>query len=43
MIYAATCSGCHRGPRAMPFGGIDLALSSGIAAPSAANLINVVL
>ena len=27
----------------MPFGGIDLALTSGIAAPSAANLINVVL
>ncbi len=43
MIYAATCSGCHRGPRAMPFGGIDLALTSGVAAPSAANLINVVL
>jgi mono/diheme cytochrome c family protein len=43
MIYAATCSGCHRGPRAMPFGGIDLALTSGIGAPSAANLINVVL
>ena len=43
MIYAATCSGCHQGPRAMPFGGIDLALTSGIGAPTAANLINVVL
>jgi mono/diheme cytochrome c family protein len=27
----------------MPFGGIDLALSSGVAGPNAANLFNVVL
>jgi mono/diheme cytochrome c family protein len=42
-LYAAACAGCHEGPRAMPYGGIDLALSSGIAAPSARNLVNVVL
>jgi mono/diheme cytochrome c family protein len=42
-IYAAACAGCHQGPRAMPYGGIDLALSSGITGPSARNLVNVVL
>jgi mono/diheme cytochrome c family protein len=43
LIYAATCSGCHQGPRAAPFGGIDFALSSNINGPSARNLANVVL
>jgi mono/diheme cytochrome c family protein len=42
-IYAAACAGCHQGPRAMPYGGIDLALSTAISGPSAQNLINVVL
>lgn len=42
-IYLSACAGCHEGPRAVPFGGIDLALSSGIAGPSAANLFNIVL
>lgn len=42
-IYVSACAGCHEGPRAMPFGGIDLALSSGIAGPNATNLFNVVL
>jgi mono/diheme cytochrome c family protein len=43
LIYAAACAGCHEGPRALPYGGIDLALSSGISGPSAKNLANVVL
>lgn len=43
LIYAGACAGCHQGPRAMPFGGIDLALSSGLAAPTPTNLVNVVL
>ena len=42
-LYVAACAGCHEGPRAMPYGGIDLALSSGITGPSAHNLVNVVL
>jgi mono/diheme cytochrome c family protein len=42
-IYVSACAGCHEGPRTMPFGGIDLALSSGIAGPTPANLFNVVL
>lgn len=43
LIYAGACAGCHEGPRAMPYGGINLALSSGITGPSAANLVNIVL
>lgn len=42
-LYAAACAGCHEGPRAVPYGGIDLALSSGTTGPSARNLVNVVL
>jgi len=42
-IYLSACAGCHEGPRAVPFGGIDLALSSGVAGPNATNLFNVVL
>ena len=26
LIYAGACAGCHEGPRALPYGGIDLAL-----------------
>lgn len=43
IIYLGACAGCHEGPRAMPFGGIDLALSSGVAGPTPTNLFNVVL
>jgi mono/diheme cytochrome c family protein len=43
MIYLSACAGCHEGPRAMPFGGIELALSSGVAGPTPSNLFNVVL
>lgn len=42
-IYSSACAGCHEGPRAMPYGGIDLALSSSITGPRARNLMNVVL
>jgi mono/diheme cytochrome c family protein len=43
LIYTAACAACHDGPRAMPYGGIDLALSSGISGPTAQNLVNVIL
>jgi mono/diheme cytochrome c family protein len=43
VIYAGACAGCHEGPRALPFGGIDLMLSSAISGPSANNLANIVL
>ncbi len=43
VIYAAACAGCHEGPRAMPYGGIDLALSSAITGPNADNLVTIVI
>jgi mono/diheme cytochrome c family protein len=42
-IYAAACASCHEGPRALPFGGLNLALTSAVAAPNPNNLFNVVL
>jgi mono/diheme cytochrome c family protein len=42
-IYVSACASCHEGPRAMPFGGLNLALSSAIAGPNPDNLFNVVL
>jgi len=43
VIYAGACAGCHEGPRALPYGGIDLMLTSAISGPSADNLVNIVL
>jgi mono/diheme cytochrome c family protein len=43
VIYAGACAGCHEGPRALPYGGIDLMLTSAIGGPSANNLVNIVL
>ena len=42
-IYLAACASCHDGSRALPYGGIDLALSTGPSGPNARNVINVVL
>jgi mono/diheme cytochrome c family protein len=42
-IVEATCASCHDGSRALPFGGIDFALSTAVNAPSPRNLINVTL
>jgi mono/diheme cytochrome c family protein len=42
-IYAAACAGCHESGRPLPFGGIYLALSSGLTAASPANAIQLVL
>jgi mono/diheme cytochrome c family protein len=42
-IYAAACATCHDGSRPPPYGGIDLALSTGPSGPSARNVTNVVL
>lgn len=42
-IYAASCAPCHESGRALPYGGIDLARSTGPNGPTARNLINVVL
>lgn len=42
-IYTATCAPCHESARAVPYGGINLARSTGPNGPTARNLINVVL
>jgi mono/diheme cytochrome c family protein len=42
-IYAAACATCHEAGRPLPFGGMHLALSTGITGPSPGNLLNVVL
>jgi mono/diheme cytochrome c family protein len=42
-VYEASCSSCHDGGRALPFGGVNLNLSTAVNAPSPRNLINVTL
>jgi mono/diheme cytochrome c family protein len=42
-IFAAACSSCHDGSRPLPFGGIDLRVSSAVHAPDPTNIVNVVL
>ena len=42
-IYDAACASCHDGSRPLPFGGIDLRLSSAVHAPDPTNIVNVVL
>src|SRR5262249_32635387 len=42
-IYAAACASCHDGSRPPPYGGIDLARSTGPSGPDAGNVINAIL
>ena len=42
-IFDAACASCHDGSRPLPFGGIDLRLSSAVHAPDPTNIVNVVL
>ena len=42
-IYAAACAGCHEDARALPYGGVNLALSTAISASDARNTANIVL
>ena len=42
-IYAAACASCHASGRPLPYGGINLALSTAIASPDPRNLANIVL
>jgi mono/diheme cytochrome c family protein len=43
MIYVSACATCHESGRPLPFGGIDLALSTAMQGLNAHNVINVVL
>jgi mono/diheme cytochrome c family protein len=42
-IYAAACASCHESGRALPYGGINLDLSTAISSPDPRNLANIVL
>ncbi|HET9652304.1 MAG TPA: cytochrome c [Usitatibacter sp.] len=42
-LYAATCASCHDGTQPLPFGGITLPMSIGVAGESPLNLVNVIL
>jgi mono/diheme cytochrome c family protein len=42
-IYIAACASCHETARALPYGGVNLALSTAISGPDPRNLLNIVL
>jgi mono/diheme cytochrome c family protein len=42
-IYAAACATCHEAGRPVPYGGVNLHLSSGINGPDARNATNTIL
>jgi mono/diheme cytochrome c family protein len=42
-IYAAACATCHETEQALPYGGVNLGLSTAISAPDARNVANIVL
>jgi mono/diheme cytochrome c family protein len=42
-IYAAACAGCHETSRSLPYGGVNLGLSTAISSPDARNAANIVL
>jgi mono/diheme cytochrome c family protein len=42
-IYAAACASCHEAGRPLPYGGVNLSLSTAISAPDPRNLANIVL
>jgi mono/diheme cytochrome c family protein len=42
-IYAAACATCHETGRSLPYGGVNLALSTAIAGPDPRNVANIVL
>jgi len=42
-IYAAACANCHETDRVLPYGGINLGLSTALSGPDARNAANIVL
>ena len=42
-LYEATCVECHSGATPLPYGGLPLALSTGLRGESPRNLVNVIL
>ncbi|QPF84711.1 cytochrome c [Bradyrhizobium genosp. L] len=42
-VYAAACASCHEGQRSLPYGGVNLAVSTAVASPDPRNLVNILL
>jgi mono/diheme cytochrome c family protein len=42
-IYAAACATCHGGNRPLPYGGVNLGLSTALSSPDPRNAANIVL
>ncbi|HVX78676.1 MAG TPA: cytochrome c [Bradyrhizobium sp.] len=42
-IFAAACATCHETGRALPYGGVNLALSTALSSPDPRNAVNIVL
>jgi mono/diheme cytochrome c family protein len=42
-IYAAACADCHETERSLPYGGVNLGLSTAVSAPDPRNAANIVL
>ncbi|WP_237355785.1 cytochrome c [Xanthobacter sp. YC-JY1] len=42
-VFAAACAACHQAGRPLPLGGVDLALSTAVAAETPRNLLNLIL
>jgi mono/diheme cytochrome c family protein len=42
-IYAAACATCHETNRPLPYGGVNLGLSTAVSSPDARNAANIVL
>ncbi|MCA6110401.1 cytochrome c [Bradyrhizobium cenepequi] len=42
-IYAAACAACHESGRPLPYGGVNLALSTAVTSPDPRNLANIIL
>ncbi len=43
LIYAGACATCHESGRPLPYGGLNLSLSTAVNGPNPANIINVTL
>ena len=42
-IYAAACATCHETRRALPYGGVNLRLSTALSSPDPRNAVNILL